>query len=46
MLPDDRFNLENSARRRQQSARRKRTRFTPPDWPHSRGPVPNPRRDH
>ncbi|WP_250035386.1 hypothetical protein [Paractinoplanes maris] len=44
MLPDNRFGLESSARRRLTAARKRAGRFTPPDWPVSRGPTPNPRR--
>ncbi|MBL7259046.1 hypothetical protein JKJ07_32505 [Actinoplanes sp. LDG1-01] len=47
MLPDNRFEIENSARRRLTGGRRKRAgRFTPPEWPVSRGPTPNPRREN
>jgi hypothetical protein len=46
MLPDNRYGLENSVRRRLKSGLRKRTdRFAPPEWPVSRGPTPNPRRE-
>ncbi len=45
MLPDNRFGLEKAVRRRLHAGRGKRAdRFTPPDWPVSRGPTPNPRR--
>ncbi|MBM2619911.1 hypothetical protein JIG36_30805 [Actinoplanes sp. LDG1-06] len=46
MLPDNRFGIENNARRRLSGSRRKRAgRFAPPEWPVSRGPTPNPRRE-
>ena len=49
MLPDSEFSLEAAARgvRRRlltERSRRRADRFTPPDWPRSRGPTPNPRR--
>lgn len=49
MLPHTGFGLEAAAhavRRRLRSAdgRPRADRFTPPDWPRSRGPTPNPRR--
>ena len=48
MLPDNALALESTARsvrRRLLGARGVRAaRFTPPDWPRSRGPTPNPRR--
>jgi len=49
MLPDDRYTLENAARgvRRRlltdRAAKPRAARFTPSDWPRSRGPTPNPR---
>ena len=45
MLPDNRFALATAARgiRRRLTGDRA-TRFTPAEWPRSRGPSPNPRR--
>jgi hypothetical protein len=48
MLPGDRFSLEHTPatiRRRLhgRDTRSRADRFTPPDWPRSRGPTPNPR---
>jgi len=47
MLPGDRFSLESSAsavrRRLRGHAKQRADRFTPPDWPRSRGPTPNPK---
>jgi hypothetical protein len=51
MLPDDRFGLESTARtvrRRligERAHRPRAERFAPSDWPPSRGPTRNPRRD-
>lgn len=48
MLPDTRLSLESSARRVRQrllaDAHARSGRLSPPDWPRSRGPTPNPRR--
>ncbi|MBU2664452.1 hypothetical protein KOI35_13195 [Actinoplanes bogorensis] len=43
MLPDNGFGIEKSVRRRL-ALRKRAGRFTPPEWPVSRGPTPNPRR--
>jgi len=45
MLPDNRFNLESTVRRLRAARGTRATRFTPPDWPVSRGPGPHPRRE-
>ncbi|MDY7084681.1 MAG: hypothetical protein SYR96_06195 [Actinomycetota bacterium] len=45
MLPDNRFGIEHNAHRLIGNRRKRAGRFTPPDWPVSRGPTPNPRRE-
>ena len=50
MLPGSHLGLESAARalsrqaRADHPGRRRAATFTPPEWPPSRGPTPNPRR--